>query len=82
MIGSHAEHMPVTLTGAFLSGFWARAKAVAIAAAEKLTQAHCGVAGGHSMALRFEKSRVSLGSGDCHGSCDTPRRSSVAPCMR
>ena len=59
MVGSHAERMPVSLTEALLNGFWGRAKAMAIAAAEKLMQAYCGV-GGHTMALRFEKSRVSL----------------------
>ena len=60
MIASHAETMPsVSPTGAFLSALWLRVRAMAIAAAEGLSQARCGL-GGHTMAMRFEKTRVSL----------------------
>jgi hypothetical protein len=60
MLVSHAEPMPsVSPTGAFLSALWPRASAMAIAAAEALLQARCGL-GGHAMAMRFEKTRVSL----------------------
>ena len=57
---SHAEPMPtVSPTGAFLNALWPRASAMAIAAAEGLAQARCGL-GGHTMAMRFEKTRMSL----------------------
>lgn len=64
MVGSHAEPMPVSMTGAFRNGLWARIKAMAFAAAEALSRAYCGL-GGHTMALRFEKSRVSLHCMSC-----------------
>jgi hypothetical protein len=60
MLVSHAEPMPpVSPTGAFLNALWPRARAMAIAAAEGLLQARCGL-GGHAMAMRFEKTRMSL----------------------
>lgn len=60
MLGSHAEPMPpVSSTAAFLNALWPRASAMAIAAAEGLRQARCGL-GGHTMAMRFEKTRLSL----------------------
>ena len=60
MLVSHAEPMPsVSPTGAFLNALWPRASAMAIAAAEGLLQARCGL-GGHTMAMRFEKTRMSL----------------------
>lgn len=60
MPGSRAEPMPsVSQTGAFLNALWPRANAMAIAAAEALVRARCGL-GGHNMAMRFEKSRMSL----------------------
>lgn len=60
MLVSHAESMlPIPPTGAFLNALWPRARAVAIATAEGLLRARCGV-GGHAMAMRFDKSRMSL----------------------
>jgi hypothetical protein len=60
MLVSHAEPMPsVSPTGAFLNTLLPRAAALAIAAAEGLAQARCGL-GGHTMAMRFEKTRMSL----------------------
>ena len=60
MLASHAEPMPsVSPNGAFLNALWSRATAMAIAAAEILLRARCGL-GGHAMAMRFEKSRMSL----------------------
>ena len=60
MLASHAESMPsVSPTGALLTTLWPRARAMAIAAAETLFQARCGL-GGHTMAFRFEKTRMSL----------------------
>jgi len=60
MLASHAEPMPpVSPTVAFLNSLWPRARAMAIAVAEILLQARCGL-GGHAMAMRFEKTRVSL----------------------
>ena len=65
MLVSHADPMPaVPSTGAFLNTLWPRAGAMAIAAAEGLLQARCGL-GGHTMAMRFEKSRVSLHCLNC-----------------
>jgi hypothetical protein len=60
MLVSHAEPMrSVSPAGAFLNALWPRAGAMAIAAAEGLLQARCGL-GGHTMAIRFEKTRMSL----------------------
>ena len=60
MLVSHAEPMPsVSPTGAFLNALWPRARAMAIAVAEILLRARCGL-GGHAMAMRFEKTRMSL----------------------
>jgi hypothetical protein len=60
MLASHAEPMPsVSPNGAFLNALWSRATAMAIAAAELLLRARCGL-GGHAMAMRFEKTRMSL----------------------
>jgi hypothetical protein len=60
MLVSHAQPMPsVSPPGALLNALWPRASAMAIAAAEGLLQARCGL-GGHTMAMRFEKTRVSL----------------------
>jgi hypothetical protein len=60
MLVSHAESMPsVSPAGTFLNALWPRASAMAIAAVEGLAQARCGL-GGHTMAMRFEKTRVSL----------------------
>jgi len=57
---SHAESMPsLSTTGAFLNALWPRAGAMAIAAAAGLLQARCAL-GGHAMAIRFEKTRMSL----------------------
>ena len=65
MLVSHADTMPVAPpTGAFLNALWPRAGAMAIAAAEGLLQARCGL-GGHTMAMRFEKTRVSLQCMNC-----------------
>ena len=58
MLLSHAEPIP-SPTDAFLNALWPRASAMAIAAAEGLLQARCGLSG-HTMAKRFEKTRVSL----------------------
>ena len=63
MLLSHAEPMP-SPTGAFLNALWPRASAMAIAAAEGLWQARCGLSG-HDMAMRFEKTRVSLKCQGC-----------------
>jgi len=43
----------------FLNALWSRTRAMAIAVAEILLQARCGL-GGHAMAMRFEKTRMSL----------------------
>jgi hypothetical protein len=60
MLASHAEPMPsVSPMGAFLKDIWSRARAMAIAVAEILLRARCGL-GGHAMAMRFEKTRMSL----------------------
>jgi hypothetical protein len=60
MLVSHVESMPsMSPAGAFLNTLWPRASAMAIAAAESLLQARCGL-GGHAMAMRFEKTRMSL----------------------
>jgi hypothetical protein len=60
MLVSHAEPMPsVSQAGTFLNTLWPRASAMAIAAAEGLAQARCGL-GGHTMVRHFEKTRVSL----------------------
>jgi hypothetical protein len=60
MLVSHAEPMPsVSPAGAFLNTLWPRAISMAIAAAEGLVRARCGL-GGHTLAMRFEKSRMSL----------------------
>ena len=65
MLASHAEPMPsVSPTGGFLNAIWPRASAIAIATAEGLLQARCGLSG-HTMAKRFEKTRVSLQCLDC-----------------
>ena len=46
MLVSHAEPMPsVSPTGAFLNTLWPRASAMAIAAAEGLVRARCGLGG-------------------------------------
>ena len=63
MLLSHAEPMP-SPTDAFLHALWPRASAMAIAAAEGLRQARCGLSG-HDMAMRFEKTRMSLECLDC-----------------
>jgi hypothetical protein len=63
MLLSHAEPMP-SPTGDFLNALWPRASAMAIAAAEGLLQARCGLSG-HTMAKRFENTRVSLQCLDC-----------------
>ena len=60
MLVSHAEPLPsVSPAGAFLNALWPRAISMAIAAAEGLVRARCGL-GGHTLAMRFEKSRMSL----------------------
>ena len=60
MLASHAEPMPsVSPNAAFLNALWSRPRAIAIAAAEILLRARCGL-GGHAMAMRFEKTRMSL----------------------
>ena len=60
MLASHAEPMPsAPPNGAFLNALWSRARAMAIAVAEILLRARCGL-GGHAMAMRFEKTRMSL----------------------
>ena len=60
MLASHAEPMlSVSPIGGFLNALWPRARAMAIAVAEVLLQARCGL-GGHAMTMRFEKSRISL----------------------
>ena len=60
MLVSHTESAPsMSLTGGYLNALWPRASAMAIAAAEGLSQARCGL-GGHTMAMRFEKTRLSL----------------------
>jgi hypothetical protein len=60
MFASHAEPMPsVSPTEPLLNTLLPRARALAIAAAEGLVRARCGL-GGHTMAMRFEKSRMSL----------------------
>jgi len=65
MRASHAESMPTAPpTGVFLNGLWPRARALAISTAEELLQASCGL-GGHSMTLKFEKTRVSLQCMSC-----------------
>ena len=65
MLASHVEPMPsAPPTGAFPNGFWPRARALAISTAKELQQARCGL-GGHSMTLKFEKTRVSLQCMSC-----------------
>jgi hypothetical protein len=60
MFVSHAEPVPsMSPIGAILNALWQRARAMAIAVAEVLLQARCGL-GGHAMAMRFEKTRMSL----------------------
>jgi hypothetical protein len=60
MLALLADPIPsVSPTGAFLNAIWPRASAMAITAAEGLLQARCGLSG-HDMAMRFEKTRVSL----------------------
>ena len=60
MLVSHAEPMlSISPTGAFLNALWPRAGAMTITAAEGLLQARSGL-GGHAMARRFEKTRMSL----------------------
>jgi hypothetical protein len=54
----------VTQTGISLNIVWSRLKSAAIAIAEGLAQARCGL-GGHAMAMRFEKTRVSLQCMSC-----------------
>ena len=44
--------------------FWPRARALALSTVETLAQARCGL-GGHSMAMKFEKTRVSLECMSC-----------------
>src|SRR5687768_11675000 len=59
MLVSHAEPMPsLSPTGGVLNALWPRTRAMAIATAEGLLQARCGL-GGHVMAMRFEKNRMS-----------------------
>ena len=65
MLATHAEPLPsAPSTGAFPNAFWPRASAMALSAVEGLVQARCGL-GGHSMALKFEKTRVSLQCMSC-----------------
>ena len=60
MLASHAESMPPSSpSGAFLNAVWPRTRAMAFAAAEGLLQASCGL-GGHTMLMRFDKTRMSL----------------------
>jgi hypothetical protein len=60
MFASHAEPMPsASPMAAFLNALWLRTSAMAIATAEILLQVRCGL-GGHAMAMRFEKTRMSL----------------------
>ena len=60
MLASHAEPMPsVPATGALLNAFLLRVRAIALAVAEGLVQVRCGL-GGHAMAMRFDKTRMSL----------------------
>jgi len=63
MFLSHAEPMP-SPASALLNALWSRASAMAIAAAEGLLQARCGLSG-HTMTKRFEKTRLSLQCMDC-----------------
>ena len=63
MLLSRAEPIP-SPADAFLNALWPRASAMAIAAAEGLLQARCGLSG-HTMAKQFEKTRVSLQCLDC-----------------
>jgi len=65
MLASHAEPMsPVSQTGTSSNAFWPGARALALATAEKLSRARCGL-GGHTMAMRFEKTRISLECMSC-----------------
>ena len=65
MLVSDVEPMPSAApTGAFLNALWPRASTMAMAAAEGLFQAGCGL-GGHTMAMRFEKTRMSLQCLNC-----------------
>ena len=65
MLASHAQPMPAAPPAtASLNALWPRARAMAAAAAEGLQQARCGL-GGHTMAMRFEKTRVSLQCMSC-----------------
>ena len=65
MLVSHAEPMPsAPQAGALSTAFWPGARAFAFAAAEKMSRARCGL-GGHTMAMRFEKTRISLECMSC-----------------
>lgn len=65
MLASHAEPLPsAPPTAASLNTIWPRARALATSAVEGLAQARCGL-GGHAMAMKFEKTRVSLQCMNC-----------------
>ena len=65
MLASHAESLPsASPTADFHHALWPRARAAALSTVKTLAQARCGL-GGHSMALKFEKTRVSLQCMSC-----------------
>ena len=65
MLASHAEPLSSAPPAAVsLHTLWPRARALACAAVDGLAQARCGLVG-HSMALKFEKTRVSLQCMSC-----------------
>ncbi len=65
MLATHAHPLPTTVPAENrLSGLWARATAVALAAIEWLSQTACGI-GGHRLVYHFEPNRMSLHCLDC-----------------
>ncbi len=65
MFVAHAELMPPAVPASgFPHALWSRAGTVALVAVERLSQAVCGLAG-HTHALQFEPTRMSLHCLNC-----------------
>ena len=65
MLATHAQPMPATAqTAHTLTALLSRLLAVAIVVTDRLAQALCGL-GGHSLAFRFEPTRMSLHCLNC-----------------
>jgi hypothetical protein len=65
MFVAYAERLPsMEPASRFLHNLGSRTMAVAIVASERLFQAVCGL-GGHTLALRFEPTRMSLHCLNC-----------------